>query len=153
MGTIIIILVSIIGFGALTYRQGKKEGYDQGRIDGYEECKQNFNKIQEFKKNTETYTSMAFDSSTMEELANKDYVIWYSEEAQEGVDECECCCDKLEKVKEYVNTLIDTYTKDYSELMKDYNEGNVQQCVKVEAETVYHNLNKVLNSIKDLLDE
>lgn len=50
---------------------------------------------------TETYTSMAFDSSTMEELANKDYVIWYSEEA----------------------------------------------------ETVYHNLNKVLNSIKDLLDE
>lgn len=39
MGTIIIILVSVIGFGALTYRQGKKEGYDQGRIDGYEECK------------------------------------------------------------------------------------------------------------------
>ena len=104
---------------------------------------------------TETYTSMAFDSSTMEELANKDYVIWYSEEAEEddNEDECECCCDKLEKVKEYVNTLIDTYTKDYNELMKDYNEGNVQQCVKVEAETVYHNLNKVLNSIKDLLDE
>lgn len=86
------------------------------------------------------------------ELANKYYVIWYSEEAQED-DECECCCDKLEKVKEYVNTLIDTYIKDYNELMKDYNEGNVQQCVKVEAETVYHNLNKVLNSIKDLLDE
>ena len=107
---------------------------------------------------TETYTSMAFDSSTMEELVNKDYVIWYSEEVEKdnkdnNEDECECCCDKLEKVKEYVNTLIDTYTKDYNELMKDYNEGNVQQCVKVEAETVYHNLNKVLNSIKDLLDE
>ena len=41
MGTIIIVLVSVIGFGTLTYRQGKKEGYDQGRIDGYEECKQN----------------------------------------------------------------------------------------------------------------
>ena len=50
MGTIIIALVSIIGFGALTYHQGKKEGYNQGRIDGYEECKQNFNKIQEFKQ-------------------------------------------------------------------------------------------------------
>ena len=101
------------------------------------------------------YTLMAFDSSTIEELANKDYVIWYSEEAEEddNEDECECCCNKLEKVKEYVDTLIDTYTKDYNELMKDYNEGNVQQCVKVEAETVYHNLNKVLNSIKDLLDE
>lgn len=42
MGTIIIVLVSVIGFGTLTYRQGKKEGY--------EECKQNFNKIQEFKQ-------------------------------------------------------------------------------------------------------
>lgn len=109
----------------------------------------------ETKPEMETYTSMVFDSSTMEELANKDYVIWYSEEVEkdDNEDECECCCDKLEKVKEYVNTLIDTYTKDYNELMKDYNEGNVQQCVKVEAETVYHNLNKVLNSIKDLLDE
>ena len=60
---------------------------------------------------TETYTSMAFDSSTMEELANKDYVIWYSEEVEkdDNEDECECCCDKLEKVKEYVNTSIDTY--------------------------------------------
>lgn len=100
---------------------------------------------------TETYTSMAFDSSTMEELANKDYVIWFNEDEN---DCCVCdCCDKLEEVKEYVNTLIDTYTKDYNELIKDYNEGNVQQCVRVEAETVYHNLNKVLNSIKDLLDE
>lgn len=101
---------------------------------------------------TEIYTSMAFDSSTMEELANKDYVIWYGEDTEDE-DDCECCCDKLEKVKEYISTLIDTYTKDYNKLMKDYNEGNVQQCVKVEAETVYHNLNKVLNSIKDLLDE
>ena len=107
------------------------------------------------KPEMETYTSMAFDSSTMDELAKKDYVIWFSEEVEkdDNEDECECCCDKLEKVNEYVNTLIDTYTKDYNELMKDYNEGNVQQCVKVEAETVYHNLNKVLNSIKDLLDE
>lgn len=105
----------------------------------------------ETKPEMETYTSMAFDSSTMDELAKKDYVIWFNEDEN---DCCVCdCCDKLEEVKEYVNTLIDTYTKDYNELIKDYNEGNVQQCVKVEAETVYHNLNKVLNSIKDLLDE
>ena len=105
----------------------------------------------ETKPEMETYTSMAFDSSTMDELAKKDYVIWFNEDEN---DCCVCdCCDKLEEVKEYVNTLIDTYTKDYNELIKDYNEGNVQQCVRVEAETVYHNLNKVLKSIKDLLDE
>ena len=33
-----------------TYCQGKREGYTQGRIDGYEECKKNFNRIQEFKQ-------------------------------------------------------------------------------------------------------
>ena len=43
MGTIIIVLVSIIGFGALTYAQGKHEGYIQGRIDGLTEYK-NLNK-------------------------------------------------------------------------------------------------------------
>lgn len=50
MGTMIIFLVSVIGFGILTYWQGKREGYTQGRIDGYEECKKNFNRIQEFKQ-------------------------------------------------------------------------------------------------------
>ena len=50
MGTMIIILIGIVGFGALTYAQGKREGYTQGRIDGYEECKKNFNRIQKFKQ-------------------------------------------------------------------------------------------------------
>ena len=50
MGTMIIFLVSVIGFGILTYCQGKREGYTQGRIDGYKECKKNFNRIQEFKQ-------------------------------------------------------------------------------------------------------
>lgn len=50
MGTMIIILIGIVGFGALTYVQGKHEGYTQGRIDGYEECKKNFNRIQKFKQ-------------------------------------------------------------------------------------------------------
>lgn len=106
----------------------------------------------EVESDSEVHTTIVFDSSTMEELANKEYVMLCDEDTEDA-DDCECCCDKLEKVKEYVNTLIDTYAKDYNELMQDYNEGNVQQCVKVEAETVYHNLNKVLNSIKDLLDE
>lgn len=106
----------------------------------------------EVESDSEVHTTIVFDSSTMEELANKEYVMLCDEDTEDAND-CECCCDKLEKVKEYVNTLIDTYAKDYNELMQDYNEGNVQQCVKVEAETVYHNLNKVLNSIKDLLDE
>lgn len=61
--------------------------------------------------------------------------------------------DKLTDVSVYINMLIDTYTNDYNNLLKDFEDGNVQPCVKVEAETVYHNLIKVLNSIKAKIDE
>ena len=60
---------------------------------------------------------------------------------------------KLEEIKEYVDTLIDTYTNDFNSMMEAYNEGDIQTCVKVEAETVYHNLIKVLNSIKNKINE
>lgn len=103
--------------------------------------------------NCDYCSTMTFDTNTMEDLVEKDYVVWESDDVT--CDECaECeCCTKLNKLDDYITTLLNTYTKDYNDLMKEYNDGNVQQCVKVEAETVYHNLNKVLNSIKDLLNE
>lgn len=61
--------------------------------------------------------------------------------------------DKLTDISVYVDMLINTYTNDYNNLLKDFEDGNVQPCVKVEAETVYHNLIKVLNSIKAKIDE
>ena len=61
--------------------------------------------------------------------------------------------DKITDISIYIDTLIDTYTNDYNNLLKDFEDGNVQPCVKVEAETVYHNLIKVLNSIKAKINE
>lgn len=61
--------------------------------------------------------------------------------------------DKLTDVSVYLDMLIDTYNHDYNNLLKDFEAGNVQPCVKVEAETVYHNLIKVLNSIKAKINE
>lgn len=60
---------------------------------------------------------------------------------------------KTDTILEYIDTLIDTYNNDYSNMLKDFKNGDVQPCVKVEAETVYHNLIKVLNSIKAKIDE
>lgn len=60
---------------------------------------------------------------------------------------------KLDSVMQFIDELINTYTKDHDELMKEYEEGNVQPCVKVEAETVYCNLIKVLTAIKDKINE
>lgn len=66
---------------------------------------------------------------------------------------CQCDCQKLARVTTKVNELIEGYTDDYNRLKEEYEEGNVQQCVKVEAETVYTNMIKVLNCIKKILDE
>jgi len=107
---------------------------------------------EEHKDNYDSCFTMTFCNSTMKELEDNKYVIKFDEDAEADCMCCDCC-SKLEKVKDLVNSLIDTYTNDYEELIKNYNEGNVQTCVRVEAETVYHNLNKVLNKIKDLLNE
>lgn len=58
------------------------------------------------------------------------------------------CCDKINTTVELIDTLLNQYKADYTEVMTKYNAGKVQPCVKVEAETVYFNLNKVLNKIK-----
>lgn len=97
--------------------------------------------------NYESCATMTFCDNTMQSLVKAGYVEWFDE--AEGI----CACDKLAQVSKYIDSLIDTYTNDYNDLMKEYEEGNIQPCVKVEAETVYHNLNKVLNSIKNRLDE
>lgn len=73
-------------------------------------------------------------------------------ELQEEDESCDCC-DKLEKIKLLVNTLIETYEEDYKNMIEAFEQGDVQPCVKVEAETVYYNLTKVLNRIKEAINE
>lgn len=73
-------------------------------------------------------------------------------ELQEEDESCDCC-DKLEKIKLLVDTLIETYEEDYKNMIEAFEQGDVQPCVKVEAETVYYNLTKVLNRIKEAINE
>lgn len=61
--------------------------------------------------------------------------------------------DKLSEVLNFVEEKIEQYTADHEALTVQYNEGDVPQCVKVEADTVYFNLIKVLNKIKDIIHE
>ena len=74
----------------------------------------------------------------------------------EEFEECEPVCPSEEKLKEVLNFVdekIEQYTADHEALTAQYNEGDVPQCVKVEADTVYFNLIKVLNKIKELIHE
>lgn len=68
-------------------------------------------------------------------------------------DESGDYCDKLERVKLLIDTLIETYEEDYKNMVEAFEQGDVQPCVKVEAETVYYNLTKVLNRIKEAINE
>ena len=60
---------------------------------------------------------------------------------------------RIVKVLEFCDEKIEQYTADHEALVAQYNEGEVPQCVKVEADTVYFNLIKVLNKIKDIINE
>lgn len=61
--------------------------------------------------------------------------------------------DKLSEVLNFIEEKIEQYTADHEALTAQYNEGDVPQCVKVEADTVYFNLNKVLNHLKNMINE
>ena len=79
-----------------------------------------------------------------------------SSEYLEEFEECEVTCpseEKLQKVSKHVDELLERYASDHEALIAQYNEGEVPQCVKVEADTVYFNLIKVLNNIKELINE
>ena len=61
--------------------------------------------------------------------------------------------EKLQEVLDFIEEKIEQYTADHEALIAQYNEGDVPQCVKVEADTVYFNLIKVLNKIKEIIHE
>lgn len=53
----------------------------------------------------------------------------------------------------FIDDLRKSYENDWNTVLKGYEAGEVQPCVKVEAETVFYNLQKVLKSIREKLDE
>ena len=76
-----------------------------------------------------------------------------SAEFLEEFEEVEPEDARIVKVLGFCNEKIEQYTADHEALIAQYNEGEVPQCVKVEADTVYFNLIKVLNKIKDIINE
>ncbi len=84
--------------------------------------------------------AMSMDCDTADDLCERGYLI--------EIDETE---DKISSTVELINSLLDTYELNMRETNEKADKGEIQPCVKLEAETVYYNLNKVLNKIKDTL--
>lgn len=74
----------------------------------------------------------------------------------EEFEECEVTCpeeEKLETVLNFIDEKLKQYEDDHEALIEQYNEGAVPPCVKVEADTVYFNLNKILTAIKNIITD
>lgn len=88
-----------------------------------------------------SFRSAMIDERTVEDLRSEGLL----------VDNAEPKNDKINTTVEFIDSLLKKYEDDYKEVTQKYKEGKVQPCVKVEAETVYFNLTKVLNKIKEEL--
>lgn len=63
------------------------------------------------------------------------------------------CCDKLCRIADLINSLLEQYAEDNKAIAEKYEAGEIQPCVKVEADTVHYNLTKVLNRIKEEIEK
>mgnify|MGYP000395819169 CR=1 FL=1 len=71
-------------------------------------------------------------------------------------DEAESICShqqKFDDLRKFIDVLISQYTEDNNAVAEKYADGEIQPCVKVEADTVYYNLIKVLNRIKEEIEK
>ena len=93
-----------------------------------------------------SYSGMTLDEDTMEKRIEMNQV----KVIEDTEDEAD---DTLVKVEEYIDSLVEQYETDHKVMLESFEKGEIQPCVKVEAETVYFNLIKVLNAIKDKINE
>ena len=91
---------------------------------------------------------MCMDEETANEFVNEGNLLELKEDAS-----CEGPANKLCRVLDIINALLEQYTNDNEAIAEKYANGEIQPCVKVEADTVYYNLTKVLNRIKEEIEK
>lgn len=99
--------------------------------------------------NIDGYTSYRyaeFDKEALDEEVSSGRIIIIEDEP---VDEN---AKRLNDTIDLLNELDKKYYEDYTKLMEEYEKGDVPTCLKVEAETVYENLGKLVNAIRKTLE-
>lgn len=103
-----------------------------------------FAEDKESENNTTVKRSMAIDGFTIGNLYDNGFLTEINE-SEETIE------DTIKETVDFIDSLLEQYDSDLNETNKKFNNGEIQPCVKLEAETVYYNLNKVLNTIKEKL--
>ena len=61
--------------------------------------------------------------------------------------------EKYDTLMNFINDKLEQYKEDHDKMNEAYNNQEVPTCVKVEADTVYYNMTKILNKIKEMINE
>ena len=99
--------------------------------------------------NIDGYTSYRyaeFDKEALDEEVNSGRIITIEDELTDDY------AKRLNDTIDLLNELDKKYYEDYNKLMEEYEKGDVPTCLKVEAETVYENLGKLVNAIRRALE-
>lgn len=95
------------------------------------------------KESGNTKYTMSFNENYLNQLIKEGYVAsGKSNEAK-----------TIENIKSFVETMVKQYDEDYDKVSEAYANQEIPTCVKVEAETVYYNMKKLLNKINSMIDE
>lgn len=99
--------------------------------------------------NIDGYTSYRyaeFDKEALDEEVSSGRIITIEDEPEDENTK------RLNDAINLLNELDKKYYEDYTKLMEEYEKGDVPTCLKVEAETVYENLGKLVNAIRKTLE-
>lgn len=91
---------------------------------------------------------MCMDEETAEEFVESGNLLVIEDKNEEL-----SAIDKLCALSDLVDTLEAQYKKDHDALVEAYNNQEIPTCVKVEADTVYFNMNQILKKVKEIINE
>lgn len=91
---------------------------------------------------------MCMDEETAEEFVESGNLLVIGDEDKEI-----SAIDKLCALSDLIDTLEAQYKKDHDDIVEAYNNQEIPTCVKVEADTVYFNMNQILKKVKEIINE
>lgn len=91
---------------------------------------------------------MCMDEETAEEFVESGNLLVIEDQDKEI-----SAIDKLCALSDLIDTLEAQYNKDHDDLVEAYNNQEIPTCVKVEADTVYFNMNQILKKVKEIINE
>lgn len=91
---------------------------------------------------------MCMDEETAEEFVESGNLLVIEDEDKEI-----SAINKLCALSDLIDTLEAQYKKDHDDIVEAYNNQEIPTCVKVEADTVYFNMNQILKKVKEIINE